>query len=118
MLKLITLCGSPKSGKTQLALELAVKTAETKNVVFFTDDDKTFLEHINNVHTTNLKFYTLFSIELLLSLVTIGSKPDLVIIDCRFIESSEKQKISNIADKVQTQIMLIENTPPCSKSAI
>jgi predicted ATP-dependent serine protease len=116
-MSLITLSGSPKSGKSDLAYMLALKASEERGKVFiFNEDAKrditSKLKKFNVVFPKNIHFITLFDIGVLPQMIA-EYQPSLVIVDCYLgvaeDEATTYQKLSDIADQTDTQILLVRN---------
>jgi predicted ATP-dependent serine protease len=112
-MSLTILSGSPKSGKTRQAYLLAAKVAETGEVLIFTEEDRRTLQCLAREMSAlevdfAIRFVTLFDIDTL-QLQIEDLKPTLVIID-NSILNIDVQRVSDIADHTNTQILLVRNT--------
>jgi predicted ATP-dependent serine protease len=112
-MSLTILSGSPKSDKTRQAYLLAAKVAETGEVLIFTEEDRRTLQCLAREMSAlevdfAIRFVTLFDIDTL-QLQIEDLKPTLVIID-NSILNIDVQRVSDIADHTNTQILLVRNT--------
>jgi predicted ATP-dependent serine protease len=112
-MSLTILSGLPKSGKTRQAYLLAAKVAETGEVLIFTEEDRRTLQCLAREMSAlevdfAVRFVTLFDIDTL-QLQIEDLKPSLVIID-NSVLNVNVQRVSDIADHTNTQILLVRNT--------